>query len=127
MPATVAQSQLITSSLPQYIFNSSPLSLALKPKKEGASDMSLLAKNFGAVAIGRSDENGSRSPGDHLDGGGSGDDMEAHVVSLSRKKKYPRHTPYKIQKLEACFKENPYPDEKARLELSKRLSLESWQ
>ncbi|KAF3671772.1 putative inactive rhomboid protein 1-like [Capsicum annuum] len=124
--ATVAQSQLITSSLPQSIFNSSPLSLALKPKMEGASDMSLLAKNFGAVAIERSDENDSRSPGDHLDGGGSGDEMEAHVGSLSRKKKYHRHTLYKIQKLEACFKENPHPDEKARLELSKRLSLESW-
>ncbi|KAM3320049.1 homeobox-leucine zipper protein ROC5 isoform X1 [Capsicum chacoense] len=125
--ATVAQSQLITSSLPQSIFNSSPLSLALEPKMEGASDMSLLAENFGAVAMGRSDENDSRSPSDHLDGGGSGDDMEAHVGSSSRKKKYHRHTPYQIQELEACFKENPHPDEKARLELGKRLSLETRQ
>lgn len=72
-----------------------------KPKMEGASDMSLLAENFGAVAMGRSDENDSRSPSDHLDGGGSGDDMEAHVGSSSRKKKYHRHTPYQIQELEA--------------------------
>lgn len=129
--ATIAQSQLITTSLPhQSMFNSSPLSLALKPKMEGVGDMGMIAENFDGGAMGRTsreDEYESRSGSDNLDGGGSGDDMEAHLGSSSRKKKYHRHTPYQIQELEACFKDNPHPDEKARLELGKRLSLESRQ
>ncbi|CAN4085191.1 unnamed protein product [Withania somnifera] len=128
--ATIAQSQLITSLPHQSMFNSSPLSLALKPKMEGVGDMGMIAENFDGVAMGRTsreDEYESRSGSDNLDGGGSGDDMEAHLGSSSRKKKYHRHTPYQIQELEACFKENPHPDEKARLELGKRLSLESRQ
>lgn len=124
--ATIAQSQLITSSLPHSMFNSSPLSLALKPKMEGAGDV-----NFDAVAMGRTsrdDDYESRSGSENLDGIGSGDEMENQIGSSSRsKKKYHRHTPYQIQELEASFKENPHPDEKARLELGKRLSLESRQ
>ncbi|XP_059290338.1 homeobox-leucine zipper protein ANTHOCYANINLESS 2-like isoform X1 [Lycium ferocissimum] len=128
--ATIAQSQLITSPLPQSMFNSSPLSLALKPKMEGVGDMGMIGENFDAVAMGRSsreDEYESRSGSDNLDGGGSGDDLETPLGKSSRKKKYHRHTPYQIQELEASFKENPHPDEKARLELGKRLTLESRQ
>ncbi|KAK4734484.1 hypothetical protein R3W88_008745 [Solanum pinnatisectum] len=127
--ATMAQSQLITSSLTHSMFNSSPLSLALKPKMEGAGDLS-----FDAAAVmgrnSRDDEYESRSGtgSDNLDGVGSGDEMETHIGSSSKSaKKYHRHTPYQIQELEACFKENPHPDEKARLELGKRLTLESRQ
>ncbi|KAK4363128.1 hypothetical protein RND71_018369 [Anisodus tanguticus] len=131
MPTTtIAQSQLITSPLPQSMFNSSPLSLALKPKMEGVGDMGMIGENFDGVAMGRSsreDEYESRSGSDNLDGGGSDDDMETPLGRSLKKKKYHRHTPYQIQELEASFKENPHPDEKARLELGKRLSLESRQ
>ncbi|XP_051137838.1 homeobox-leucine zipper protein ROC5-like [Andrographis paniculata] len=42
----------------------------------------------------------------------------------SKRKKYNRHTGIQIQELEAAFKENPHPDEKTRIELGQRLSLE---
>ncbi|XP_019251815.1 PREDICTED: homeobox-leucine zipper protein HDG1-like isoform X1 [Nicotiana attenuata] len=130
--ATIAHQsqQLVTSPLTQPMFNSSPLSLALKPKMEGIGDMGLIGENFDAVAMGRSsreDEYESRSGSDNLDGGASGDDQDTPLGKSSRKKKYHRHTPYQIQELEAAFKENPHPDEKARLELGKRLTLESRQ
>ncbi|MCD7457236.1 hypothetical protein HAX54_034573 [Datura stramonium] len=128
--ASIAQSQLITSPLPHSMFHSSPLSLALKPKMEGGGDRGMIGENFDAVAMGRSsreDEYESRSGSDNLDGGASGDDLETALGGSSKRKKYHRHTPYQIQELEASFKENPHPDEKARLELGKRLSLESRQ
>lgn len=124
--ATMAQSQLITSSLSHSMFNSSPLSLALKPKMEGSGDLSF----DGMGRNSRDDEYESRSGtgSDNFDGVGSGDEIETHIGSSSKSaKKYHRHTPYQIQELEAFFKESPHPDEKARLELGKRLTLESRQ
>ncbi|OMO78653.1 hypothetical protein CCACVL1_14232 [Corchorus capsularis] len=58
--------------------------------------------------------------------GASGDDQDA-ADNPPRKKRYHRHTPQQIQELESLFKECPHPDEKQRLELSKRLCLETRQ
>ncbi|ERN11049.1 homeobox-leucine zipper protein ROC8 isoform X2 [Amborella trichopoda] len=55
--------------------------------------------------------------------GGSGDDQDASDPQR-KKKRYHRHTAHQIQELEAMFKENPHPDEKQRLQLSRDLSLE---
>lgn len=71
---------------------------------EGIGDMGMIGENFDAVAMGRSsreDEYESRSGSDNLDGGASGDDLDAPLGKSSRKKKYHRHTPYQIQQLEA--------------------------
>ncbi|KAJ8450187.1 hypothetical protein Cgig2_033381 [Carnegiea gigantea] len=70
----------------------------------------------------REEEHESRSASDNLEGA-SGDDQDASDLP-PRKKRYHRHTPQQIQELEAVFKECPHPDEKQRLELSKRLCLE---
>ncbi|KAI4371533.1 hypothetical protein MLD38_019755 [Melastoma candidum] len=74
-------------------------------------------------------EHESRSGSDNLEGVASGDDQDAadNAANPSRKKRYHRHTPQQIQELEALFKECPHPDEKQRLELSRRLSLETRQ
>ncbi|XP_004492678.1 homeobox-leucine zipper protein ANTHOCYANINLESS 2-like isoform X2 [Cicer arietinum] len=74
----------------------------------------------------REEEHESRSIGsDNIDGF-SGDDFDA-ADNPPRKKRYHRHTPQQIQELESMFKECPHPDEKQRLELSKRLCLETRQ
>ncbi|KAJ1426833.1 START domain [Sesbania bispinosa] len=73
----------------------------------------------------REEEHESRSGSDNMDGA-SGDDFDA-ADNPPRKKRYHRHTPQQIQELEALFKECPHPDEKQRLELSKRLCLETRQ
>ncbi|KAJ0435141.1 putative transcription factor homeobox-WOX family [Helianthus annuus] len=62
-----------------------------------------------------------------MDGGGSGDDPDGDDGKPPRKKRYHRHTPQQIQELEALFKECPHPDDKQRLELSRRLCLETRQ
>lgn len=67
----------------------------------------------------------SRSGSDNIEVA-SGDDPDTPGGRPSRKK-YHRHTPHQIQELEDAFKENPHPDEKARLELGKRLNLSSKQ
>ncbi|KAL1818474.1 hypothetical protein ACET3Z_013343 [Daucus carota] len=74
----------------------------------------------------RDEEHESRSGSDNMDGG-SGDDQDADDMKPPRKKRYHRHTPQQIQELESLFKECPHPDEKQRLELSRRLSLETRQ
>ncbi|KAK4280385.1 hypothetical protein QN277_012014 [Acacia crassicarpa] len=99
-------------------------------KMEGHGDMGLIGE-FDHSLMGRmrDDEYESRSgsdnfeglSGDDQDGGGGGDDQS------KRRKKYHRHTPHQIQELEALFKECPHPDEKQRMELSKRLGLENKQ
>ncbi|KAG8043385.1 hypothetical protein GUJ93_ZPchr0458g22375 [Zizania palustris] len=77
-------------------------------------------------ARGREDEN-DRSGSDNMDGA-SGDDLDPDNSNPRKKKKrYHRHTPQQIQELEAVFKECPHPDEKQRMELSRRLNLESRQ
>ncbi|CAN6198623.1 unnamed protein product [Urochloa humidicola] len=73
------------------------------------------------------DENDSRSGSDNVDGA-SADELDPDNSNPRKKKKrYHRHTPQQIQELEAVFKECPHPDEKQRMELSKRLNLESRQ
>ncbi|XP_057950555.1 homeobox-leucine zipper protein ANTHOCYANINLESS 2-like [Malania oleifera] len=90
--------------------------------------MSLIGENLDPTMMGRikEDEYESRSGSDNLDAGGSGDDQDADDKP-PRKKKYHRHTPQQIQELEAFFKECPHPDDKQRLELSRKLSLETKQ
>ncbi|KAK4415956.1 Homeobox-leucine zipper protein ANTHOCYANINLESS 2, partial [Sesamum alatum] len=73
----------------------------------------------------RDEEHESRSGSDNMEGA-SGDDQDASDKP-PRKKRYHRHTPQQIQELEALFKECPHPDEKQRLELSRRLCLETRQ
>ncbi|CAH9069841.1 unnamed protein product [Cuscuta europaea] len=89
-----------------------------------------LGESFDPGLIGRgSREDGyeSRSGSENVEGA-SGDDQDPTAgTKSSKRKKYHRHTPYQIQELESAFKENPHPDEKARLELSRRLNLENKQ
>ncbi|KAG2720233.1 hypothetical protein I3760_02G027400 [Carya illinoinensis] len=94
---------------------------------DGQADMGRMAENF-EVNTGRrsrDEEHESRSGSDNMDGA-SGDDQDA-ADNPPRKKRYHRHTPQQIQELEALFKECPHPDEKQRLELSRRLCLETRQ
>ncbi|MQM20256.1 hypothetical protein Taro_053274 [Colocasia esculenta] len=156
MPAGVmSQARFLAPSLPKSIFSSPSLSLALQTNLEGSGvagvgggqdemmrriagvgDLDtpsggVVALNGGTGAPGKSNGNHreedyeSRSGSDNMEGG-SGDDLDPENPP-NKKKRYHRHTPWQIQELEALFKECPHPDEKQRLELSKRLSLESRQ
>ncbi|KAK4769770.1 hypothetical protein SAY87_030302 [Trapa incisa] len=137
--ATAHQPPIVSpSSLTKSMFNSPGLSLALQTGIEGHGDLTQLGDgNFDVPPTGggmmnrRSrdaldQEHDSRSGSDNLDGTASGDDLDA-ADKPPRKKRYHRHTPQQIQELEALFKECPHPDEKQRLELSKRLCLETRQ
>ncbi|XP_008799528.1 homeobox-leucine zipper protein ROC5 isoform X1 [Phoenix dactylifera] len=135
MPAgAISQSRLVSPSLPKPLLSSPGLSLALQTNMDGQGDRSLSSIVGGAAGGGgrdadtvgryKEDENESRSGSDNLDGG-SGDDIDQE--NPRKKKRYHRHTPQQIQELEALFKECPHPDEKQRLELSRRLNLESRQ
>ncbi|EOA14997.1 hypothetical protein CARUB_v10028346mg [Capsella rubella] len=61
----------------------------------------------------------------------SGDESKQEEQRPKKKKKkrtkYHRHTSYQIQELESFFKVCPHPNEKQRLELGKKLTLESKQ
>ncbi|XP_042049592.1 homeobox-leucine zipper protein ANTHOCYANINLESS 2-like isoform X2 [Salvia splendens] len=119
----IGEARFLTQSLSaKPIFNSPGLSLALT-SMEGHGE---IARNNEMNNAGgrrsRGEEPESRSGSDNMDGV-SGDDQDAADKPL-RKKRYHRHTPQQIQQLESLFKECPHPDEKQRLELSKRLSLE---
>ncbi|KAG2725099.1 hypothetical protein I3760_01G050600 [Carya illinoinensis] len=129
MPAgALAHPRLVTPALTKSMFNSSPgLSLGLQPNIDGQADVARMAESF-EVNLGRrsrDEEHESRSGSDNMDGA-SGDDQDA-ADNPPRKKRYHRHTPQQIQELESLFKECPHPDEKQRLELSKRLCLETRQ
>ncbi|XP_075502474.1 homeobox-leucine zipper protein HDG1-like isoform X5 [Primulina tabacum] len=113
---------MIHSSSPQLIFNSSPLSLAL-PKRENTGEMGLMVKSFDNF-MGKTREDEFGSPASDNFESASVDDQETLENKSSKRKKYHRHTPFQIQELEACFKENPHPDEKSRLELGRRLGLD---
>ncbi|KAK9742912.1 hypothetical protein RND81_03G205100 [Saponaria officinalis] len=143
-PGAITHSLLVgpTSSFNKSssFFNSPGLSLALQTGMEGqglrehnyegnnnGSGSNNNNNNNGGVGIRRSreEEHDSRSGSDNLEGA-SGDDQD--IADLPpRKKRYHRHTPQQIQELESVFKECPHPDEKQRLELSKRLCLETRQ
>lgn len=102
---------------------------------EGQRDMGLTMGNFDPSFMGRIRDEGRecRSGSDNLEGA-SGDDVDptATVADAGGRqakiKKYHRHTPFQIQELESYFqKVNNHPDEKERLELGRRLSLDSKQ
>ncbi|KAF8413120.1 hypothetical protein HHK36_001096 [Tetracentron sinense] len=123
----IAQPRLLAPSLAKSMFSSPGLSLALQTSMEGQGEASRMGENFEARVRGRSreDEYESRSGSDNMEGG-SGDDQDA-ADNPRKKKRYHRHTPQQIQELESLFKECPHPDEKQRLELGKKLCLESRQ
>ncbi|KAK2407164.1 homeobox-leucine zipper protein ANTHOCYANINLESS [Trifolium repens] len=123
-----SQPRLVTTpALAKSMFNSPGLSLALQTNIDGQEDVNRsMHENFEQNGLRRSrEEEQSRSGSDNLDGV-SGDEQDADDKP-PRKKRYHRHTPQQIQELEALFKECPHPDEKQRLELSKRLCLETRQ
>ncbi|OAY48269.1 hypothetical protein MANES_06G145500v8 [Manihot esculenta] len=102
--------------------------LVQKGTMDSHGDMGLLGEHFDPSIAGRMKEDGyeSKSGSDNLEGA-SGDDQEAGEDQRTQKKKYHRHTPNQIQELETFFKQCPHPDEKQRMELSRRLGLESKQ
>uniref|UniRef100_A0A803M0G9 Uncharacterized protein n=1 Tax=Chenopodium quinoa TaxID=63459 RepID=A0A803M0G9_CHEQI len=55
------------------------------------------------------------------------DEGPSQVKPKGRRKRYHRHTPQQIQELENFFKNCAHPDEKQRLEVGRRLGLESRQ
>lgn len=125
----ISQPRLLPQSLAKNMFNSPGLSLALQTGMEGQGEVTRMAETYeGNNSVGRrsrEEEPDSRSESDNLEGA-SGDEQDA-ADKPPRKKRYHRHTPQQIQELESLFKECPHPDEKQRLELSKRLSLETRQ
>ncbi|KAG5042000.1 hypothetical protein JHK87_005915 [Glycine soja] len=127
----ISQPRLVTTTptLAKSMFNSPGLSLALQQTSiDGQEDVNRMAENSfepNGLRRSREDEHESRSGSDNMDGG-SGDEHDA-ADNPPRKKRYHRHTPQQIQELEALFKECPHPDEKQRLELSRRLCLETRQ
>ncbi|KAK6918421.1 START domain [Dillenia turbinata] len=126
--AALSQPRLVPSPLSKSMFTSPGLSLALQTSMEGQGEVTRMGENFESTIGRRSredQEHESRSCSDNLEGA-SGDDQDA-ADNPPRKKRYHRHTPQQIQELEALFKECPHPDEKQRLELSKRLCLETRQ
>ncbi|KAJ4950136.1 hypothetical protein NE237_026968 [Protea cynaroides] len=127
MPAgAMAPPRLVAPSLAKSMFTSPGLSLALQTSMEGQGDANRIGENLDSSGTASRKEDGyeSRSGSDNMDGA-SGDEQDAD--NPPRKKRYHRHTPQQIQELEALFKECPHPDEKQRLELSRRLSLETRQ
>ncbi|KAA8516004.1 hypothetical protein F0562_019183 [Nyssa sinensis] len=123
----IAQPRLLSPSLTKSMFNSPGLSLGLQTSMEGQGEVLRIPENYESNVGRRSreEEHESRSGSDNMEGA-SGDDLDA-ADKPPRKKRYHRHTPQQIQELEALFKECPHPDEKQRLELSKRLCLETRQ
>ncbi|CAM8925095.1 unnamed protein product [Rhodiola kirilowii] len=130
------QQRLVDQPFTKSIFNTPALSLALQTGLEGQGEVMRIGEslNDGGVTAGvggrrsREEDHESRSGSDNMGGGGSGEDPDAPDINPSKKKKkYHRHTPQQIQELEALFKECPHPDEKQRLQLSKRLNLETRQ
>ncbi|XP_057509359.1 homeobox-leucine zipper protein ANTHOCYANINLESS 2-like [Actinidia eriantha] len=123
--STTMPTRVLSPSLAKSTFTSPGLSLALQTSMEGQGEATRIAENYeGNVGRRSREEHESRSGSD--DGGGSGDDQDGDDKP-PRKKRYHRHTPQQIQELESLFKECPHPDEKQRLELSKRLCLETRQ
>lgn len=133
--SAIAQPRLVSPSLTKSMFTSPGLSLALQTSMEGHGELTRMGESFevggggggggGGGRRSREEEHESRSGSDNMDGG-SGDDLDA-ADNPPRKKRYHRHTPQQIQELESLFKECPHPDEKQRLELSRRLCLETRQ
>ncbi|XP_075501070.1 homeobox-leucine zipper protein HDG1-like [Primulina tabacum] len=132
MPAgAIGPPRLVPQSLvTKPMFNSPGLSLALQTSMEGQGEVARTGENYGSTTVGgrrsRDEEHESRSGSENMDGIASGDDVDT-ADNPPRKKRYHRHTPQQIQELETLFKDCPHPDEKQRLELSRRLCLETRQ
>ncbi|CAN8308905.1 unnamed protein product [Cochlearia groenlandica] len=145
---TVLPTSLFSPPLTKSIYSSS-LSLALEQPERGGgvtnnlgeASMNIINNNNNLqgssnLKIRSREENNNehescRSGGgsDNLEGI-SGEYLDAAAEEDDKpplKKRYHRHTPQQIQELESMFKECPHPDEKQRLELSKRLCLETRQ
>ncbi|KAL3655420.1 Homeobox-leucine zipper protein hdg11 [Castilleja foliolosa] len=60
---------------------------------------------------------------DFSGGGGSSGGADHRDGPDQKKKRYHRHTPFQIQRLEATFQECPHPDDKTRNQLSRELNL----
>ncbi|TYH58077.1 hypothetical protein ES332_D08G130700v1 [Gossypium tomentosum] len=123
----IVEPPLLTQHIPISMLSSPSLSLSYK-RMDGHGEMGLIGENFDPGFVGRMKEDGYeiRSESDNFDVA-SGDDQDAAADGPSKKKKYHRHTPRQIQELESFFKECPHPDEKQRMELSRRLGLEGKQ
>lgn len=110
----------------QSIFSSPRLSLGLQTNVENnGGEVGRTGESFEVSVARKSPE--SRSGSDHADALSGDDDLDASDRPLKKKKRYHRHTPQQIQELESVFKECPHPDEKQRLDLSRRLNLNSRQ
>ncbi|KAJ4892393.1 Homeobox-leucine zipper protein HDG1 [Raphanus sativus] len=110
----------------QSIFSSPRLSLGLQTNVENnGGEVGRTGESFEVSVARKSPE--SRSGSDHADALSGDDDLDASDRPLKKKKRYHRHTPQQIQELESVFKECPHPDEKQRLDLSRRLNLDSRQ
>ncbi|KAJ8511792.1 hypothetical protein OPV22_002226 [Ensete ventricosum] len=122
--------RFVSPSLHESMFASPGLSLALQTNLGAHGERNLARVGGGvggeldSVRRSKDDENESKAGSDNFEGG-SGDDLEQEHPR--KKKRYHRHTPQQIQELEALFKECPHPDDKQRMELSKRLCLEARQ
>ncbi|KAJ0265222.1 Homeobox-leucine zipper protein ANTHOCYANINLESS 2 [Hirschfeldia incana] len=118
------------------VYTSSGLSLALEQPERGAymrnnnvaGGDSFDGSGNNKNRRSREEDHESRSgESDNLEGISGEDQDAADDNKPPKKKRYHRHTPQQIQELESMFKECPHPDEKQRLELSKRLCLETRQ
>ncbi|EOA23511.1 hypothetical protein CARUB_v10016704mg [Capsella rubella] len=104
-------------------FSSSPgLSLGLQTNGEMSRNGEVLEPNVSRKTS-RGEDVESRSESDNAEAL-SGDDLDTSDRPFKKKKRYHRHTPKQIQDLESVFKECAHPDEKQRLDLSRRLNLD---
>ncbi|CAF2094503.1 unnamed protein product [Brassica napus] len=107
-------------------FSSPRLSLGLQTNVENnGGEVGRTGESFEVSVTRRSPE--SRSGSDNVEALSGEDDLDASDRPLKKKKRYHRHTPHQIQELESVFKECPHPDEKQRLDLSRRLNLDTRQ
>ncbi|KAL1219186.1 Homeobox-leucine zipper protein HDG1 [Cardamine amara subsp. amara] len=113
---------LISHSRP---FSSPGLSLGLQTNVETNGEICRNGEVFESNATRRSrgEDLESRSESDNAEAV-SGDDLDTSDKPPRKKKRYHRHTPKQIQDLESVFKECAHPDEKQRLDLSRRLNLD---
>ncbi|WZY91831.1 hypothetical protein YC2023_064160 [Brassica napus] len=107
-------------------FSSPRLSLGLQTNVENnGGEVGRTGESFEVSVTRKSPE--SRSGSDNVEALSGEDDLDASDRPLKKKKRYHRHTPHQIQELESVFKECPHPDEKQRLDLSRRLNLDTRQ
>ncbi|XP_060176262.1 homeobox-leucine zipper protein ROC5-like [Lycium barbarum] len=96
---------------------------------ESHSDTGERRESSDNIVIGgpEEDENEIMFVGDNVGGGASRSDPDSPRDKSSKMRKYIRHNADQIQELEAVFRENQHPDEKTRLELGTKLSMDSKQ